>query len=59
MKRATYRFLPRKKAKLTPAVKTFLDELRVHGELSIFAERSVEAVVPAECLLLDPGVVRM
>jgi len=27
---------------LTPAGKTFLDELPVHGELLIFAERSVE-----------------
>ena len=42
MKRETYRYPAQKKAKLTPAGKTFLDELPVHGELLIFAERSVE-----------------
>jgi hypothetical protein len=42
MKQETYRYSAQKKAKLTPAGKTSLDELPVHGELLIFAERSVE-----------------
>jgi hypothetical protein len=43
MKRETYRDpAPKEKAKLTPVGKTFLDELPVHGELLIFAERSVD-----------------
>jgi hypothetical protein len=40
---------------LTPAGKTFLDELPVHGELLIFAERSVE--VQSETI--QPGEVRV
>ena len=40
---------------MTPAGKTFLDELPVHGELLIFAERSVE--VQSETI--PPGEVRV
>jgi hypothetical protein len=41
---------------LTPAGKTFLDELPVHGELLIFAERSVE--VQSETIQPDEVRVR-